>query len=786
MGRRALEGGGFAPVSLGGSRGAPTAQEIASPAAGAEPEPLRRTRYHVSGMTCGACSARVSRALGKLDGASAEVNLATGVAVVDAPTTVSTEQIVATVEKAGYSADPIVANARASALAEEAEQAEERVVHDLFRRLAVALLLFFPLANLSILFAMEPDFRVPGWQWLLTALALPVVLWCAAPMRRRALAALRHGGATMDTLVTLGVWAAFGWSLWSMFSPMGAVSPTRPEPSGVLDTILASDGVYLEVAAGITVFVLAGRYFEAKAKKRAGSGTRALAALGAREVTLLVPDETGAREVRASVEELVEGSSFLVRPGETIATDGLVQSGFADVDMSAMTGEPNPVTVEPGSAVVGGTICLTGRLVVEAAAVGSDTRLAGMLRLVEEAQVGKGKATQLADRVSAFFVPVVLLIAAATFAGWLIAGAPPSRAVGVAISVLVIACPCALGLAVPTALMVAAGRGALLGVFLKGPRALEATRDVDAVVFDKTGVITTAKMRVSGVDVAPGFAEAEIARLAGAVEAASEHPVGSAITSWAKGLVGELPEVQGFVAVPGTGVRGEVDGFAVAVSRPEARIELPAALARAVRERQRDGATAVVLRRDDEPIAVLSLSDTVQDSAADAVARLRARGLRLLLLTGDNASAAQRVADQVGIPEVIAEVAPEGKADVLRQLQDGGLRVAFVGDGINDGPALAVADLGMAVFTGTDVALSAADVIVVRDDLGAIPDAIALARATLRTLRGNLVWAFGYNVAAIPLAVAGFANPLLASAAMAFSSFFVVTNSLRLRRANLR
>ncbi|MGL6235935.1 MAG: heavy metal translocating P-type ATPase [Segniliparus sp.] len=753
-----------------------------------EPDALRRSRYQVTGMTCGACSARVSRALAKLDGASAEVNLATGVAVVDAPKAVSPEQIVATVEKAGYSAAPIQANARATALAEEAEQAEERQVQDLFRRLAVALLLFFPLANLSVLFATEPSLRVTGWQWLLTALALPVVLWCAAPMRRRALAALRHGGATMDTLVTLGVWAAFGWSLWSMFSPMGTASPTRPArpaPKGILATILASDSVYLEVAAGITVFVLAGRYFEAKARKRAGAGTRALAALGAREVTLLVDDGTGQREVRASVEELVEGSSFLVKPGETIATDGLVTGGVADVDMSAMTGEPNPVAVEPGSAVVGGTICLTGRLVVEAAAVGADTRLAGMLRLVEEAQVGKGKATQLADRVSAFFVPAVLLISAATFAGWLVAGAAPSRAVGVAISVLVIACPCALGLAIPTALMVAAGRGALLGVFLKGPRALEATRDVDAVVFDKTGVITTANMRVASVDLAPGTTEAEAARLAGAVEAASEHPVGAAIVAWAKGLVEALPEAQGFVVLPGSGVRGEVDGFAVEVTRPNAGLDLPESLAKAVRHRQRDGATAVVLRKDGAATAVLALSDTVQESAADAVRRLRARGLRLLLLTGDNAGAAQRVADQVGIPEVIAEVAPEGKAEVLRQLQDGGLRVAFVGDGINDGPALAVADLGMAVFTGTDVALSAADVIVVRDDLGAVPDAIALAKATLRTLRGNLLWAFGYNVAAIPLAVAGFANPLLASAAMAFSSFFVVANSLRLRRADL-
>ncbi|ADG96653.1 heavy metal translocating P-type ATPase [Segniliparus rotundus DSM 44985] len=749
-----------------------------------EPGSLRRTRYAVSGMTCGACSARVGRALGKLDGVRAEVNLATGVAVVDAPESVAPDEIVAVVGKAGYAAALIEANARAAALAEEADQAEEREVQDLFRRLAVALLLFFPLANLSVLFAMEPGFRIPGWQWLLTALALPVVLWCAAPMRRRALAALRSGGATMDTLVTLGVWAAFGWSLWSMFATTGQ---PRPAPAGVLATILASDGVYLEVAAGITVFVLAGRYFEAKAKQRAGAGTRALAALAAREVTLLIDD----REVRASVEDLVEGSRFSVRPGETIATDGLVLSGAADVDMSAMTGEPNPVPVEPGSAVVGGTICLTGRLVVEAAAVGEDTRLAGMLRLVEEAQIGKGKATELADRVSAFFVPSVLLIAAATFVGWLLAGAETARAVGVAISVLVIACPCALGLAVPTALMVAAGRGALLGVFLKGPRALEATRDVDAVVFDKTGVITTAKMRVASVALADGAAEAEAARLAGAVEAASEHPVGAAIASWARGVVPALPEVHGFLALPGSGVRGTVDGCDVEVTRPDTRRDaprpdLPPELARAVREQQRNGATAVVLRKDGAAIAVLGLSDTVQDSAAAAVARLRARGLRLLLLTGDNASAAQLVADQVGIPEVIAEVAPEGKADVLRQLQEGGLRVAFVGDGINDGPALAVADLGMAVFTGTDVALSAADVIVVREDLGAVPDAIALARATLRTLRGNLLWAFGYNVAAIPVAVLGFANPLLASAAMAFSSFFVVANSLRLRRTDIR
>ncbi|MEC3914692.1 heavy metal translocating P-type ATPase [Nocardia sp. CDC160] len=732
-----------------------------------------RTRLAVTGMSCASCSARVERALNRMEGVTAAVNVATGVATVDAPEEIGAQQLCDTVVAAGFGATEIT-----GATPRMDTGPEDRAARDLFRRLVVALLLFFPLADLSIMFAVEPSTRITGWQWILLGLALPIVGWSAAPLHRRAIAGLRTGATSMDTLVSIGITSATAWSIVTLF-----FRDRDPEPvHGVWNAILHADSIYLEVAGGVTVFVLAGRYFEAKAKRRAGGALRALAALGAKDVTVLTRD---GGEITIPIEELTEGSRFLVRPGETIATDGLVVQGHSSVDASAMTGESTPVEAVPGTAVTGGTVALTGRLVVEAAAVGADTRLAGMIRLVEEAQAGKAALQRLADRISGVFVPVVLALAALTFTGWLLAGAGLDAAIGAGLAVLVIACPCALGLATPTALMVASGRGAQLGIFIKGHDALEASRTVDTVVFDKTGTLTEGEMTVVAVHTVEGTDRAETLRLAAGLESASEHAIAAAITAHGRRDNAELPAVEEFVALPGLGARGVVAGHATLIGRPallaEAGVDIPSGLRRVLEREQKFGRTAVYIAVDGRAVAVIAVADSARPSAAAAVARLHRLGMRTLLVTGDNAFAAQAIADEIGISEVIAEVLPEGKVEVLRSLREQGHRVAMVGDGINDGPALATADLGLAIGRGTDVAIGAADMILVREDLAAVPDAIELAHATLRTIRGNMVWAFGYNVAAIPVAMAGLLNPLLAGAAMAFSSLFVVWNSLRLR-----
>lgn len=739
------------------------------------PDAERATRIAltVSGMSCAACASRVERKLNKVDGVRASVNYATTVATIDAPPAIGADALCAVIADAGFSAQMFVDHARVDTGLDDAHS------RDLFRRLVVALLLFMPLADLSIMFAAVPSTRFTGWQWLLLALAAPVVGWAALPFHRAAVTGLRHRTATMDTLISTGIIAATGWSIYAMFFRTTTASDDR----GVWEAIVAADSIYLEVAAGVTVFVLAGRYFEAKAKRRALGALRALAELGAKDVSVLLRDGS---ELRIPVSELSEGQKFVVRPGEVIAADGMVTDGRCSIDTAAMTGESLPVDVTAGSAVVGGTIVLDGRIVVEAASVGPDTALAGMIRLVEQAQTGKAQLQRLADRISRVFVPVVFALAAATFAGWLVFGGTLDDAVSAALAVLVIACPCALGLATPTALMVASGRGAQLGIFIKGHPALEATRTIDTVVFDKTGTITTGDLRFTDITVADGESADELLRLAGAVEHASEHAIAQAVAAAAAGRVGALPTVEDFRALPGWGAVGSVEGRVVEIGRPAMFSGRGLTVARALQQAQRRsekvGATAVLVCVDDQVRAVITVADTVKESAAPTVHRLKELGLRTLLLTGDNAYAAQTVADTVGIDEVIAEVLPEGKVEILRRLQDSGRVVAMVGDGINDGPALAAADLGLAIGAGADVAIGAADIIVVRDDLSAVVDALALARATLRTIKGNMVWAFGYNIAAIPIAAAGLLNPLIAGAAMAFSSFFVVSHSLRLRR----
>ncbi|AGL25556.1 cation-transporting P-type ATPase A [Mycobacterium tuberculosis CAS/NITR204] len=631
-------------------------------------------------------------------------------------------------------------------------------------------MLFVPVADLSVMFGVVPATRFTGWQWVLSALALPVVTWAAWPFHRVAMRNARHHAASMETLISVGITAATIWSLYTVF---GNHSPI--ERSGIWQALLGSDAIYFEVAAGVTVFVLVGRYFEARAKSQAGSALRALAALSAKEVAVLLPDGS---EMVIPADELKEQQRFVVRPGQIVAADGLAVDGSAAVDMSAMTGEAKPTRVRPGGQVIGGTTVLDGRLIVEAAAVGADTQFAGMVRLVEQAQAQKADAQRLADRISSVFVPAVLVIAALTAAGWLIAGGQPDRAVSAALAVLVIACPCALGLATPTAMMVASGRGAQLGIFLKGYKSLEATRAVDTVVFDKTGTLTTGRLQVSAVTAAPGWEADQVLALAATVEAASEHSVALAIAA-ATTRRDAAPVRANHSAISGT-----VSGRAVRVGKPSwiGSSSCHPNMRAARRHAESLGETAVFVEVDGEPCGVIAVADAVKDSARDAVAALADRGLRTMLLTGDNPESAAAVATRVGIDEVIADILPEGKVDVIEQLRDRGHVVAMVGDGINDGPALARADLGMANGRGTDVAIGAADIILVRDHLDVVPLALDLARATMRTVKLNMVWAFGYNIAAIPVAAAGLLNPLVAGAAMAFSSFFVVSNSLRLRK----
>jgi Cu+-exporting ATPase len=723
----------------------------------------------ITGMTCASCANRIERKLNKLEGVTASVNYATEQARVEFPDSVSTDELIRTVEAAGYAA---TLPATEPAPAEEVDPT--RSLRD---RLVVSALLGLPVLVLS----MVPALQFDSWQWLALTLASPVVVWGALPFHRATWTNLRHGAATMDTLISVGTLSAYLWSLYALFLGDAGMPGMRMELSLTVDRGAGHDEIYLEVASVVTVFLLAGRYFEARAKRRAGAALRALLALGAKDVAVL----RDGREVRVPVEQLVVGDLFVVRPGEKVATDGEVVEGSSALDASLLTGESVPVEVGPGDGVTGATVNAGGRLLVRATRVGSETQLAQIGRLVTEAQSGKAEVQRLADRVSAVFGPVVSLLALGTLAAWLLAGEGASPAFTAAVAVLIIACPCALGLATPTALLVGTGRGAQLGILIKGPEVLESTRRVDTVVLDKTGTVTTGQMALHAVHTAAGVDEQDVLRLVGAVEHSSEHPVARAVARAAQDRYGELPAVESFVAPPGLGVQGVVDGHAVVAGRggllEQWSLSVPASLVGAKEAAEAEGRTAVVAAWDGEVRAVLLVSDSVKPSSPQAVAQLRALGLTPVLLTGDNAAAARAVAAAVGIDEVIADVLPADKVAQVKSLQAQGRVVAMVGDGVNDAAALAQADLGLAMGTGTDVAIEASDLTLVRGDLRAVPDAIRLARRTLRTIRGNLFWAFAYNVAALPLAALGLLNPLLAGGAMALSSVFVVSNSLRLR-----
>ncbi|QTA32091.1 heavy metal translocating P-type ATPase [Streptomyces microflavus] len=789
----------------------------------------------IGGMTCASCAARVEKKLNRMDGVTATVNYATEKARVTFAAGLELADLVATVEKTGYTARPIAPPERnperkpegkpegkpggkptpeqgpapeqgpgqrprpepgpeyrqepeqandpaptpadVSAAAAEAEQAASLAA--LRQRLIVSAVLSVPV----VLLAMVPALQFDNWQWLSLTLAAPVVVWGGLPFHRATWTNLRHGAATMDTLVSMGTLAAFGWSLWALFLGDAGMPGMRHGFDLTVSRADASSTIYLEVAAGVITFILLGRYLEARAKRKSGAALRALMHLGAKDVTVL----RSGTEVRVRADRLVVGDRFVVRPGEKIATDGTVVEGSSAVDASMLTGESVPVEVATGDSVTGATINAGGRLVIEATRIGSDTQLARMARLVEDAQNGKAAAQRLADRISAVFVPIVIALALGTLGFWLGSGAGPTAAFTAAVAVLIIACPCALGLATPTALMVGTGRGAQLGILIKGPEVLETTRRVDTIVLDKTGTVTTGKMTLLAVHTAEGAQENDVLRLAGALEHSSEHPIAQAVAAGAVDRLGgaTLPTPKDFANIPGLGVQGVVDGHTVLVGRPrllaDAGIDLPPELAAALAESQEQGRTAVAVAWDGEAHGVLGVADAVKDGSAAAVAQLRALGLRPVLLTGDNRAVADAVAREVGIDEVYAEVMPEGKVDVVKRLQAEGRSVAMAGDGVNDAAALATADLGLAMGTGTDAAIEASDLTLVRGDLKVTADAIRLSRRTLSTIRGNLVWAFGYNVAALPLAASGLLNPMIAGAAMAFSSVFVVTNSLRLR-----
>ncbi|MEV7292112.1 heavy metal translocating P-type ATPase [Streptomyces microflavus] len=788
----------------------------------------------IGGMTCASCAARVEKKLNRMDGVTATVNYATEKARVTFAEGLELADLVATVEKTGYTARPIAPPERkpggdpggkpggdpggkptpeqgpapeqgpgqrpqpepgpeyrqepeqatdpdptpadVSAAAAEAEQASSLAA--LRQRLIVSAVLSLPV----VLLAMVPALQFDNWQWLSLTLAAPVVVWGGLPFHRATWTNLRHGAATMDTLVSMGTLAAFGWSLWALFLGDAGMPGMRHGFDLTVSRADASSTIYLEVAAGVITFILLGRYLEARAKRKSGAALRALMHLGAKDVTVL----RSGTEVRVRADRLVVGDRFVVRPGEKIATDGTVIEGSSAVDASMLTGESVPVEVTTGDSVTGATINAGGRLVIEATRIGSDTQLARMARLVEDAQNGKAAAQRLADRISAVFVPIVIALALGTLGFWLGSGTGPTAAFTAAVAVLIIACPCALGLATPTALMVGTGRGAQLGILIKGPEVLETTRRVDTIVLDKTGTVTTGKMTLLTVHTAQDTEENTVLRLAGALEHSSEHPIAQAVATGAADRLGAtLPTPEDFANIPGLGVQGVVEGHTVLVGRPrllaDAGIALPPELTAALAESQEQGRTAVAVAWDGKARGVLGVADAVKDGSAAAVAQLRALGLRPVLLTGDNRAVADAVAREVGIDEVYAEVMPEGKVDVVKRLQAEGRSVAMVGDGVNDAAALATADLGLAMGTGTDAAIEASDLTLVRGDLKVTADAIRLSRRTLSTIRGNLVWAFGYNVAALPLAASGLLNPMIAGAAMAFSSVFVVTNSLRLR-----
>ncbi|MGA6157208.1 heavy metal translocating P-type ATPase [Stenotrophomonas sp. NPDC087984] len=740
--------------------------------------PAAEVELSIGGMTCASCAARVEKKLNRMEGVTATVNFATEKAKVSYADGVGVADLIATVEKTGYTAEePLPPAPSTGGEAESGPVAADGESVPLRQRLLVSLALSVPV----VLMAMVPALQFDNWQWLSLTLAAPVVVWGASPFHKAAWTNARHGAATMDTLVSLGTLAALGWSVWALFFGHAGMPGMR---HGFEFTISRSDGsssIYLEAAAGVTTFILAGRYLEAKSKRKAGAALKALLELGAKDVSVL----RGGKEVRIPVGQLAVGDRFVVRPGEKVATDGTVVEGNSAVDASMLTGESVPVDVTVGAAVTGATVNAGGRLVVEATRIGSDTQVARMAQLVEDAQNGKAEVQRLADRISGVFVPVVLVIALGTLLTWLFITGDATAAVTAAVAVLIIACPCALGLATPTALMVGTGRGAQLGILIKGPEVLEYTRRVDTVVLDKTGTVTTGRMRLQDVFRAPEVDEGQLLRLAGSLEHASEHPIAQAIAAGAIARAGSLPVPENFENVAGLGVQGVVDGHAVLVGREkllrEWAIELPQELAEAKAAAEAEGRTAVAVAWDGEARGVLTVADAVKETSAEAVAELRELGLRPVLLTGDNQAVAESVARAVGIDEVIAEVLPQDKVDVIKRMQGEGRTVAMVGDGVNDAAALATADLGLAMGTGTDAAIEASDLTLVRGDLRVAADAIRLSRKTLGTIKGNLFWAFGYNVAALPLAAAGMLNPMIAGAAMAFSSVFVVTNSLRLR-----
>jgi P-type Cu+ transporter len=753
----------------------------------------------IGGMTCASCANRIEKTLNRIDGVTATVNYATEKAKVDLPDGFDPAKLIAQVEDIGYSAvlpAPPATEAPSDGSGAPAAESDDPELRSLRTRLVVSTVLAVPV----IAMAMIPALQFPHWQWASLALAAPVIVWGAWPFHRAAWLNLRHGAATMDTLISMGTLAAFGWSLYALFFGTAGMPGMRHEFSFALQAGDGSSNIYLEVGAGVTVFILAGRYFEKRSKRRAGAALRALLELGAKDVAVLRPStgsgaegagagaggaDSGTQEVRIPIAQLAVGDEFVVRPGEKIATDGVVVSGTSAVDASMLTGESVPVEVGAGDTVAGATVNAGGRLVVRAARVGSDTQLAQMARLVEDAQTGKAEVQRLADRISGVFVPIVIAIAVVALGAWLGAGFPATAAFTAAVAVLVIACPCALGLATPTALLVGTGRGAQLGILIKGPEVLESTRKVDTIVLDKTGTVTSGRMEVTGVVAEDGTDPAQLLRLAGAVEGASEHPIAQAVARAAAGA-GPVPPVESFENIPGRGVQGIVDGHAVLVGREALLADwaqhLSPRVAAAKAEAEAGGKTVIAVGWDGSARGVVVIADTVKPTSAEAVTALKRLGLTPILLTGDNEAVARRIAAEVGIDVVSAEVLPEGKVDVVTRLQEEGRVVAMVGDGVNDAPALAKADLGMAMGTGTDVAIEASDITLVRGDLRTAADAIRLSRRTLGTIKTNLFWAFAYNVAAVPIAALGLLNPMLAGAAMAFSSVFVVGNSLKLRR----
>jgi cation-transporting P-type ATPase A/B/Cu+-exporting ATPase len=729
----------------------------------------------IGGMTCGACCARIERRLNRLEGVHAQVNLATERARVTAPPGTTTQQLIDEVESIGFSAR--APDRRHSA--DDPGADDTRRVRSIGRRLVVTALLFMPLCDTSIAFWLVPSLRFTGWQVLLLALAAPVVTWGAWPFYRAAVRNARHGTTTMDTLVSLGIISATTWSVYAMFW-----RDTGHTGESIFSVIAHRSGgaIYLDVAAGVTLFLLAGRYYEATTRRSTGNALRSLAAVGAKDAARLGPDGT---EQRVPVDRLRVGDRFAVRPGETVATDGTVVGGQSTIDRSLVTGESVPVDVSVGDHVIGGTVSEGGYLEVEVSRIGQDTQLAHMVRLVEEAQNEKAGVQRLADRIAGVFVPCVLAAAVLTLIGWLLAGGSTEQAFGAALSVLIIACPCALGLATPAALHVASGVGARQGIFFKGYQALEVSCHIDTVLLDKTGTVTAGDMEVTDVETVSGIEADALLRWAGGLEQASEHLVARAVVRRATQHGGRLPAVDDFVALTGLGARGVVDGVSVSIGRPalfaSGRAPLPTHLAETVARWERLGRTVVVVGRDDVAVGVIGLADSIRPSAAPAVRTLQDLGMHCVLVTGDNEPTARAVASSIGVDDVIAGALPGAKVDAVQRLRREGHSVAMVGDGVNDAPALAAADLGLAVGSGTDVAINAADLIIVRDDLVVVATAIQLAQRTIRTIRTNLAWAFAYNVAAIPLAACGLLDPLIAGAAMALSSCFVIWNSSRIR-----